>query len=249
MRTVIIIPARYASTRYPGKPLATILGKPMILWVAELSSTAIGSENVYIATDDERILRVVEQAGYQAVLTTENALTGTDRVAQAAQLINADIYINVQGDEPLLNPLDIIKIRNKKITNLKKIINGYCWMGDHEDPNNVNIPKLITNDQNELVYVSRSALPAFKEIKYAPTRYKKQVCIYAYTLKELTKFHEYGRKSNLENSEDIEILRFFEMGKKICMVETSVGSLAVDEPEDIIKVENELIKKIMKNEE
>src|SRR5690606_27506517 len=104
MRTVVIIPARFASSRYPGKPLVPLLGKPMILWVAELSAKAVGLENVYIATEDNRIAEVVVAAGFQAVMTSGRALTGTDRLAEAAEQIEADIFINVQGDEPLVNP-------------------------------------------------------------------------------------------------------------------------------------------------
>src|SRR5690554_6238247 len=109
MRSVVLIPARYASSRFPGKPLASLLGKPMIIWVAELSAKAVGSENVYIATDDDRISSVVSNAGYQFIMTSSASLTGTDRLAEAAQHIDADIYINVQGDEPLVSPKDILQ--------------------------------------------------------------------------------------------------------------------------------------------
>ena len=97
MKSVVIIPARYKSSRFPGKPLVHLLGKPMILWVSELSAQAVGKENVYIATDDERISKVVTTAGFNAIMTSEQCLTGTDRLAEAANRIQADIYINVQG--------------------------------------------------------------------------------------------------------------------------------------------------------
>ena len=240
MRTVVIIPARYASTRFPGKPLVPLLGKPMILWVAELSAKAVGSEQVYVATEDQRIVDVVEQAGFQAVMTSDRALTGTDRLAEAAEQIKADIYMNVQGDEPMVDPADILKIRDAKLAHMDEIINGFCWIGDDEDPNSVNIPKVITNEADQLVYMSRVALPGFKDAKCAPKRYKKQVCIYAFTHEELTVFRSFGRKSELEHAEDIEILRFLELGKTIRLLETKPGSLAVDIPDDIQKVEAEL---------
>src|SRR5690554_4540327 len=123
MRSVVLIPARYGSSRYPGKPLVPLLGKPMILWVAELSAKAVGQENVYVATEDQRIVDVVEQAGFQAVMTTDDALTGTDRLAQAAEKVQADIYINVQGDEPLVDPADILKVRDAKIAFMDDILN------------------------------------------------------------------------------------------------------------------------------
>ncbi len=240
MRSVVLIPARYGSSRYPGKPLVPLLGKPMVLWVAELSARAVGAENVYVATEDRRIADVVENAGFQAVMTTDDALTGTDRLAQAAEQVKADLYINVQGDEPLADPADILKIRDAKLANMDDIINGFSWISDQEDPHSVNIPKVITNERDELVYMSRVALPGFKDAKCAPSRYKKQVCIYAFTQKELVAFRAFGRKSILEYSEDIEILRFLELGKTIRMVETKPGSLAVDVPDDVAKVENAL---------
>ena len=244
MRTVIIIPARYSSSRYPGKPLVPLLGKPMILWVAELSAHVVGNSNVYVATEDKRIFEAVERAGFQAIMTSDDALTGTDRLAQASDHVNADIYINVQGDEPLLDPHDIQKIIQAKIVNRNAIINGYCRIGKNEDPDSINLPKVITNEKEELVYISRRALPGFKDSSDAPKYYKKQVCIYAFTKDELDMFRRFGRKSKLEESEDIEILRFLEFGKKIQMIETKVGSLAVDVPSDIERVEAAL--KILK---
>lgn len=237
MRSVVMIPARYGSSRYPGKPLVPLMGKPMVLWVAELSARAIGAENVYVATEDRRIAEVVQNAGFQAVMTTDDALTGTDRLAQAAEQVEADLYINVQGDEPLADSADILKVRDAKLAHMDAIINGFSWVADHEDPHSVNIPKVITNERNELVYMSRVALPGFKDARCAPRRYKKQVCIYAFTREELTAFRDFGRKSELEYSEDIEILRFLELGKIIRMIETKPGSLAVDVPEDVAKVE------------
>lgn len=243
MRTVVIIPARYGSSRYPGKPLVQLLGKPMILWVAELSAKAIGNDNVYVATEDNRIAETVRNAGYQAVMTSDDALTGTDRLAQAAQDIAADIFINVQGDEPLADPADILKVRDAKLENMDYVINGFSWISELEDPNNVNIPKVITNENQQLIYMSRVALPGFKDTKNAPDRYKKQVCIYAFTREELSAFRSFGRKSELEQCEDIEILRFLEIGKKIRMIETQPGSLAVDVPNDVPHVEAALRRK------
>lgn len=243
MRTAVIIPARYASSRYPGKPLVHLLGKPMILWVAELAAEAVGANNVYVATESDRIAEVVRSAGFNPVMTSATALTGTDRLAEAAAQIEAGIFINVQGDEPLVNPTDILNIADAKAANMDEVINGYSWVSDEENPNNVNIPKVITNERDELVYMSRVALPGYKDPKNAPARYKKQVCIYAFTGKELEAFESFGRKSELEHCEDIEILRFLELGKRILMVETQPGSLAVDVPEDVPSAEAALKRK------
>jgi 3-deoxy-manno-octulosonate cytidylyltransferase (CMP-KDO synthetase) len=240
MKTVIVIPARYKSKRFPGKPLVKLLGKPMILWVSELSAEAVGKENVYIATDDVRISKLVVSAGFNAIMTSEKCLTGTDRVAEAAIKINADIYINVQGDEPLVNPKDIIDIIKEKELHYNDIINGYCPISNDEDPDNINIPKVIFTEDNNLVYISRKAVPGFKNKSLAPNQYFKQVCIYAFTADELKSYANFGRKSILEVSEDIEIIRFLEWGKKIRMVKTSLGSLAVDIQEDVNKVEQGL---------
>ncbi|MEO1943091.1 MAG: 3-deoxy-manno-octulosonate cytidylyltransferase [Candidatus Thioglobus sp.] len=240
MKSVVIIPARYKSSRFPGKPLVNLLGKPMILWVSELSAQAVGKENVYIATDDERISKAVTTAGFNAIMTSNQCLTGTDRLAEAANKIPADIYINVQGDEPLVNPKDILNIIKAKKTHYNEIINGFCPIARDEDPNNVNIPKVIFTENNSLVYMSRQAIPGFKDNSQAPSQYYKQVCIYAFTADELKSYADYGRKSALEASEDIEIIRFLEWGKKIRMVETNPGSLAVDVREDVAKVEQGL---------
>lgn len=238
-RTVVLIPARFESSRYPGKPLVNLCGKPMVIWVAELSALAVGANNVYVATDDERISEVVEKKGFKAVMTGP-ALTGTDRLAEAASKIEADLFINVQGDEPLVNPSDILKIRDIKLSHPEYVINGFSYLSESENPNSVNIPKVITTESDNLVYMSRSALPGFKVAECAPKQYKKQVCIYAFSKQELAAFRDFGRKSQLEFSEDIEILRFLELGTPIKMVETLPGSLAVDCPDDVDAVEEAL---------
>ncbi|MBJ2128714.1 3-deoxy-manno-octulosonate cytidylyltransferase [Alteromonas sp. IB21] len=239
IRTVVVIPARFESSRYPGKPLVELNGKPMIIWVAELSANAVGPDNVYIATDDERISSVVNKNGFKAVMTGP-ALTGTDRLAEAASKIEADLFINVQGDEPLVDPSDILKVRDVKLSHPECVINAFSYLSRIEDPKNINIPKVITTESNQLVYMSRSALPSYKSEECAPERYKKQVCIYAFSKEELFAFRGFGRKSQLEFSEDIEILRFLELGVQIKMVETRPGSLAVDCPEDVNGVEKAL---------
>lgn len=242
MKTIIVIPARYNSTRFPGKPLKKLLGKPMIQWVAELSAKVVGQENVYIATENDEILKTVTKLGFNAILTSENCPTGTDRLAEIARKIESDIYINVQGDEPLVNPLDIQKIIDAKKKYPSEVINGYSIIEKNEDPKSINIPKVIFTEDKRLIYISRLAIPGFKDEKNKSKVYYKQVCIYAFNRKELLTYGDYGRKSVLEKSEDIEILRFLEWGKTIRFVKTSPGTLAVDEPGDIKKVESALKK-------
>ena len=242
MKTVIIIPARFKSSRFPGKPLTPILGKPMILWVAEICAKALPIEFVYIATDDSRIKEVVEKAGFNVVMTSEKALTGTDRVADAANQIDADIYINVQGDEPLLNPNDILSIIDIKKKYPNEVINGYCKIGVNENPKSLNIPKVVFNESNQMLYMSRNLIPGMKSKKIKSPNYYKQVCIYAFNKNELLGFVNFGRKSTIEHYEDIEILRFLDIGSKIRVVKTSSSSLAVDVPEDVNKVEEAILK-------
>jgi 3-deoxy-manno-octulosonate cytidylyltransferase (CMP-KDO synthetase) len=237
MRSCVLIPARFGSSRYPGKPLVPLLGKPMILWVAELASQAVGIEHVYVATEDQRIVDVVEAAGFKAVMTSDQALTGTDRLAEAAEQLDYDIFVNVQGDEPVLDPQDIVRCVREKEAHPDRIINGFCRIGPEEDPASPNIPKVIANESGQMIYMSRSPLPGFKDPAMAPAFYMKQVCIYGFTLEELRAFRDFGRKSAVERCEDIEILRFLELGRTIWMYETSGGSLAVDVPGDVAGVE------------
>ncbi len=236
-----VIPARYKSSRFPGKPLTVINGVPMVIRVCRIVEKALGKENTYVATDDLRIKNEVIKNGYQAFMTNENCLTGTDRLWDFAQKIEANIYINIQGDEPMLNPNDIIKIAECKRKNMDFVINGMCNISENEDAFNVNLPKVLVNKHNELVYMSRLPIPGIKDPKKKETPiYKKQVCIYGFSYLDLQKFGSQKNKSEYEKFEDIEIIRFFDLKTPIKMVETSGSSLAVDEPSDVEKVERAL---------
>ena len=244
LKTIIIIPARYQSTRFPGKPLKKILNKEMVIWVAEECAKVSGQKIVYIATDDDRIHAKAKEFGFQAVFTSKDCLTGTDRLAEASKKINADIYINVQGDEPLVKSDDIKKIIDQKIKYPDHVVCGYTEISKNENPLNKNIPKVVLNENDELMYISRSLVPGSKDENLSTKKkYFKQVCIYAFNRQELNKFTLLGKKSTIEKLEDIEILRFFELNIKIKMVKTSSGSLAVDEENDIKKIEQYFKKK------
>ncbi|WP_269625335.1 3-deoxy-manno-octulosonate cytidylyltransferase [Prochlorococcus marinus] len=240
MRSCVIIPARYKSSRLPGKPLIDLLGKPMIIWVAEIASRAVGVSNVFIATDDDRIANAVNQKGYKYIMTSSSSLTGTDRVAEASLGLNYDIFVNVQGDEPLVSPKDILRCIDRKIKYKGHIINSYNLIYEDQDPSSINIPKVVINNAEDLIYISRSLVPGFKDIKYKINSYFKQICIYGYNKKELLNFLRFGGKSEIEKSEDIEILRFFELGHPVKMFKAHNNSLSVDVVEDIEKVEREL---------
>ena len=182
----------------------------MILWVAQVCSSVLGNKNVYVATENKKIFKLVTENGYRAIMTSKNCLTGTDRLAEVAKKIKADIYINVQGDEPLVNPKDIKRIIKEKEKYPNEIINGYTKISKKEDPNNINIPKVIFTKNRRLIYISRQIIPGFKNKKYKPMAYYKQVCIYAFSRSELHMFKGHKYKSTIEKSEDIEILRFLE---------------------------------------
>ena len=232
----IIIPARYGSSRFPGKPLKLICGKELILHVAERCRKVLGNKHLFIATDSPRIKERVIKNKFNVIMTSTKCLTGTDRVAQASKKISGKIFINVQGDEPLINPLDVKKIINAKKKFPNHVICGFTKVTSSENSYNRNIPKVVLNKENELVYISRACIPSTKN-KYAKIDYLKQVCVYAFNRKELNKFYKLKQKSVLKKIEDIEILRFFDLNIKIKMIRLNKNTIAVDEKKDIRKVE------------
>ena len=234
-RAVVVIPARYKSSRFPGKPLAKINGKEMILHVAEKAEQAVSKENVYIATENSKIANIVKQAGYNVVITSDSCLTGTDRVAEASYEINADIFVNVQGDEPMIDPNDIKKVIKLKQDNSNYVINCMSKFHKDEHPSDKKIPKIICDLQNNLIYSSRNPLPGSKHDLPLIT-VNKQVCIYAFSKNQLHQFYD-NKKTPLESYEDIEIVRCIEKGIKVKMMEVNKVSYAVDYPEDIKMIE------------
>ncbi len=236
MRSCIVIPARYKSTRFPGKPLAKILGKEMIIHVAEASSKALDKKDVYILTDDIRIKKLVEKNNFNCLLTSDKAITGTDRISEVVDELNYDVFVNVQGDEPLVNPSDIAKCIELKIKNPSIVVNGFAPINNWKDFYSTNIPKVIVDKQNYLIYMSRSQIPGFKSITKSLSGLKRQVCIYGYNKNDLNFIKTNQEKGFLEEREDIEILRFVENGRKVLMYECDSGSISVDVPNDIEKI-------------
>lgn len=209
----------------------------MVIHVAERVASAIGAESTVIATEDRRIVDCAREFGFNAVITSDNATNGTARVWDVAQQMRADVYLNVQGDEPMVKPDDIAMILQKKISMPGYVINGMCPLGPQEDPVNVNIPKVLAADDGRLLYMSRLPIPGRKDPGVGAPKYMKQVCIYAFSFDELRRFAVPDQKTPAEKFEDIEILRFLERGVPVQMVEVSGGSLAVDIPEDVAAVE------------
>lgn len=230
----VIIPARYKSSRFEGKPLAKIFGKEMILHVCERCAEAVGSKNVYVATDDDRIYEKVAKEGFNAIKTSEKNITGTDRVREASKELDSEIIVNVQGDEPFINPKDILKAIEFKILNPDSVINCYSEISNLENPLDNKIPKVAVSDDDNLIYISRGSVPCSKDKNYLP-QYK-QVCIYAFNKKDLEIYDNI--KTPLEKIEDIEILRCLEKGKNVKMLKLDSCSISVDFKEDIKKIES-----------
>lgn len=247
MKIIGVIPARYESSRFPGKPLADICGKPMIWWVYEQCKKSRLLNEVYVATDDDRIYQACTENEMQVVMTSSQHKTGTDRVGEVAEKIAADLYVNIQGDEPMLEPETIDKAIEPFLTNDElKISNLMTKITDPVDVVNFTVPKVITNREGVGVYLTRSTAPYPKgSINY---QYYKQVCVYGFKPEALRFYCEYGKKfgkAKIEEIEDIEILRFIENGYKIQYIEVDSDTVAVDTQKDLEKV-RELIKQKLK---
>ncbi len=232
---VIIIPVRFNSTRFPGKPLIDLCGKSMIHRVWERCCLALPKQLVYVATDDGQIAKHCEDLGIQVIMTADNCLTGTDRVYEASKKVEAEIYINVQGDEPLIDPEDIKQVMETSNCYPDNIVNAMCSINNEKDFYSSTVPKVVTRPDGRLLYMSRSAIPTNKNLEF--TSAKKQVCIYAFPKKSLEKFTSVESKTSLEEIEDIEILRFLELGYEVNMIEVSSSSVAIDIPADVVRVE------------
>ena len=235
MNFVLIIPARYKSSRLPGKPLTLLKGKSMIRRVYEQCLKAVPKNSIYVATEDERIADHCKQNNIQFIMTSDECLTGTDRLCEVSKLVEADYYINIQGDEPLFNPIDIQNLIQElsKQKNLYDVYCGYCSIDTEDTFFSFNMPKVIFNKRKELLYMSRAPIPSNKNNKFK--KGYRQVCGYAFSKKSLEIF-DIKSKTYFESIEDIELLRFLELGVKVKMVEMSKKSIPVDVKEDIEKV-------------
>lgn len=228
----IVIPARFASTRFPGKPLADLHGEPMVVRVAQ---QCVDVARTIVATDDDRIARVARAAGLEVAMTSSGCATGTDRLAEAAQQIDAQLIINVQGDEPLIQPQSIELVIDAARQQPDAVINA-CTPVDAGEADNPNVPKVVFADDGRLLYASRTGIPATKTGHAPDGNYWRQVCIYAFRQQHLQRFANTGGKTRLEALEDIEILRFLELGIDVRLVETPDVGPAVDTPEDLERV-------------
>lgn len=238
MKIIGVIPARYQSSRFPGKPLADICGKPMIWWVYQQCLKVEDFDAVYVATDDEKIFNTCTELGVQVVMTSDTHRTGTDRIGEVARKIPADLIVNIQGDEPLLEPATIRAAIAPFYTNPDlQISNLMTKITDPIDVVNCTVPKVITNKDGIGIYLTRAAAPYPKgSLNYA---YYKQVCVYGFKPEALQFYCDYGMtygKAKVEAVEDIEILRFIENGYQVQYIEVDSETVAVDTPNDLEKV-------------
>ena len=234
MNYAVVIPARYQSSRFPGKPLVDICGKSMIQHVWERCCLAVGQELVYIATDSDKIKDECIGFGAKVIMTSSNCMTGTDRLAETNEQLNVDFVINVQGDEPLINPDDICKVIEAYKKEPSTIVNAMCKISNEEEFHSFTVPKVVVSETSKLLYMSRSPIPISKNAEFSIAY--KQVCIYAFSKRHLEFFASHSAKTKLEQVEDIEILRFLENDIPVRMVNVSSSSIAVDVPSDVKKV-------------
>ena len=234
MKIIGIIPARYKSSRFEGKPLADINGKPMIWWVFNQAKKVKELDDVIVATEDIRIKEVCQALGINVMMTSDEHKTGTDRIGEVARRFPADLYLNIQGDEPMIEPetireaiLPFYEDESLLVSNLMtKIL-------DPVELNNFTVPKVIVNKDNIGIYLTRSAAPYPKgSIDFS---YYKQVCVYGFKPSAL-EFYCTNPRGRIESIEDIEILRFIEAGYKVKFIEVDSDTVAVDTPNDLEKV-------------
>lgn len=231
MRIACIIPARYASSRFPGKPLADIHGRPMIWWVYQQAVKVKDFSAVYVATDDKRIFVECEKLDMKVIMTGDHHPTGTDRLGEAAGQIDADLYVNVQGDEPLVSPETIARVLEPfRKGGTVQVVNLMTEIKHQPEIVDSTVPKVVVNAENNAVYLSRLPIPYPKESK--GLRYFKQVCVYGFTPKALAFFCS-NTKGPAERAEDIELLRFIENSIPVKMMEVPHDCVSVDTPSDL----------------
>ncbi|BCM24244.1 3-deoxy-manno-octulosonate cytidylyltransferase [Methyloradius palustris] len=228
-RVVIVIPARYASTRLPGKPLLDIVGKPMIQHVVERALEVKGVDAVVVATDDQRVADVVKAFGGKALMTSPDHQSGTDRLVEVMHQFPADIYLNLQGDEPLVRPEDLsalVEAMKDKSTQVSTL----CHKIDIHEATNPNCVKVILDSKQQAIYFSRSPIPYPRESSAA--KYFKHIGVYAYAREVLEKYSELPRPM-IEISESLEQLRLLNADIAIKVIEVEPTGPGVDTPADL----------------
>jgi len=231
MTVLAVIPARYKSTRFPGKPLADIAGRPMIAWVWDQANKAKEIDRVVLATDDERIADYCSANGIDVVMTSDKHMTGSDRIAEVATKIEADIYVNVQGDEPLIDPNSIDKVarllRDSKARGIE-VATAYIDGATEEQMNASSVCHLTSTLDGCVITISRYPVP-FPMVETMER--KIAVGLYGFSRAALARFATWER-GPVERAESIELMRFLEHGERIACTPIPPGSIGVDRPED-----------------
>lgn len=243
MKFIAIIPARYASTRFPAKPLAMLAGKPIIQRVYERVSKVI--PNLCVATDDERIMQKVESFGGKAVMTSSSHRSGTDRCYEAYCKLGskADVVINVQGDEPFIAEeqlRSVMECFDNPATHIATLVKPFPATATYEEVENPNSPKVVVDNEGFALYFSRSVVPYLRGVEHAewPARhtYLKHIGLYAYRAESLKKIATMPQ-GDLEQCESLEQLRWLQAGLRIKVGITNTETIGIDTPDDLLRAE------------
>jgi len=242
-RVVLVIPARYGSTRLPGKPLVSLAGKPMIQRVYERAKLAHSASRVIVATDDERIVKVVEGFGGEARMTRSDHRTGTERVAEVAAHTEGEVFVNVQGDEPLLDPVAVDTAVNalleEPLAAIATVATPVKTPADIMDPN---VVKTVLDFDGNALYFSRAPIPWVRDTSAKMVvRHLKHLGLYVFQRDALLEYPTLPQ-GELERIEQLEQLRWMENGWKIRVAEVEHDAVSVDVPEDVARVEKLLQK-------
>lgn len=229
----IVIPARYASTRLPGKPLAQIAGKPMVQHVYERALQVAGVQAVLVATDDERVADAVRGFGGRCVMTSDAHPSGTDRLAEVMTQVPASIYVNLQGDEPLVRPEDVQKLVDGMLADPAVAVGTLCHAIDAQEAQNPNTVKVVLADNGDALYFSRSPIPYPRDAHEAT--YLKHVGVYAYRREVLARYATLPQPM-AERAEKLEQLRLLAAGLRIRAYEVAPTGPGVDTPECLERV-------------
>jgi 3-deoxy-manno-octulosonate cytidylyltransferase (CMP-KDO synthetase) len=237
-KVVVVIPARYGATRLPGKPLVLLAGKPMIQRVYERAKLAKRADQVIVATDDERILKAVEGFGGEARITRADHRTGTERVAEVAAHVAGDVFVNVQGDEPLLDPsaVDMVvsSLLEEPQASISTVATPVKTPGDIMDPN---VVKTVLDFDGNALYFSRAPIPWVRDTaNKIQVRHLKHLGLYVFQREALLEYPTLPQ-GELERIEQLEQLRWMENGWKIRVAEVEHDAVSVDVPEDVERVE------------
>jgi 3-deoxy-manno-octulosonate cytidylyltransferase (CMP-KDO synthetase) len=226
-----VIPARMKSSRFPGKPLADIKGRPMVARVYDAARRADELTEVVVATDSHEIVEACGNLNIPTVMTDGKHRTGTDRVAEVATRIEAGVYVNIQGDEPLIEPEVIdAAVKGLKADDYYQVVNLCMAIDRMTDLPDATVPKVVKGPDGRAVFLSRAVIPHPKNPAFA--KYFRQVCVYAFRPRALQSFAEL-KPGPVEASEDIELLRFIEYGVPVRMIEVVTRSFGVDTPADL----------------